>query len=152
MRKLMRKRVIIPLGIVAALAVAGGAIAYLTTSGSGTGSGDVSATNSTLTLHVTSSPIATLGGTSPVTITADNAGTSAEHVSGVTLSAVPADTTTCPAGSFTAGPVTVTANEVPAGATGFQIATSNVTFNDLTTASQNGCLGTGTIAFTAGSN
>jgi hypothetical protein len=152
MRKLMRKRVLIPLGIVAALAVAGGAVAYLTTTGSGSGTGDVSATNSSLTLHTQPVSIATLGGTAPVTITADNPGTSAEHVGGVTITAAPADTTTCPAGSFTAGPVTVTANEVPAGATGYPIATSNVTFNDLSTAAQNGCLGTGTIAFTLGSS
>jgi hypothetical protein len=74
-RNLMKKRILV-LGVVAVLAVAGIAVAYWTTTGSGEGSGAVASSNGTLTLHGNITSALTPGGSSPVTFTADNAGSS----------------------------------------------------------------------------
>jgi hypothetical protein len=79
-RKLLTKKRALVLGLVAALAVAGAAIAYWTTSGSGTGSGSVKASNGTLVLHGTIEKELTPGSTSPVTFTADNENSSSQQV------------------------------------------------------------------------
>ncbi len=79
-RKLVKKRTAIVLGAVAVLAVAGIAIAYWTTTGSGSGSGAVAESNGTLVLHGTITGQLTPGGSSPVTYTADNAGSSSLQV------------------------------------------------------------------------
>jgi hypothetical protein len=81
-RNLMKKRILV-LGVVAALAVAGIAIAYWTTTGSGEGSGSVAASNGTLTLHGTITNALTPGGSSPVAFTADNGGSSSLQVATV---------------------------------------------------------------------
>lgn len=78
-RNLMKKRILV-LGVVAVLAVAGIALAYWTTTGSGEGSGTVAASNGTLTLHGEISEALTPGGSSPVTFTADNGGSSSLQV------------------------------------------------------------------------
>jgi len=79
-RKLVKKRTALTLSVVAVLAVAGLAIAYWTTTGSGEGSGAVASSNGTLTLHGTISNELTPGGSSPVAFTADNANSSSEQV------------------------------------------------------------------------
>jgi hypothetical protein len=85
-RKFMTKKRALVLGAVAVLAVAGAAIAYWTTTGSGSGTGKVAASNGTLKLHGEITEALTPGGSSPVTFTADNAGKSSLQVG--TVSAV----------------------------------------------------------------
>jgi hypothetical protein len=75
-RNLLKKRTVLTLAAVTALALAGVAVAFWTTTGSGSGSGSVAATNGTLELHGTITNALTPGGSSPVTFTADNAGSS----------------------------------------------------------------------------
>ena len=80
-RKTMnKKRTIAVLGVVAILAVAGIAVAFWTTTGSGNGSGAVAASNGTLALHGTVTNALTPGSSSPVSLTADNANSSSEQV------------------------------------------------------------------------
>jgi hypothetical protein len=76
-RKAMKKkRTMAVLGVIAVLAAAGAAIAYWTTTGSGSGTGSVASSNGTLTLHGTIAKALTPGGSSAVAFTADNPGTS----------------------------------------------------------------------------
>jgi hypothetical protein len=79
-RKFMTKKRAIVVGAVAALAVAGAAIAFWTTSGSGSGSGSVASSNGTLVLHGTITSELTPGGSSPVAFTADNSNSSSLQV------------------------------------------------------------------------
>jgi hypothetical protein len=79
-RNLLTKKRALVLGLVAALAVAGAAIAYWTTSGSGTGTGNVAASNGTIVLHGTITEALTPGSTSPVAFTADNKNSSSQQV------------------------------------------------------------------------
>jgi hypothetical protein len=90
MFKFGKKRVL-ALATVAALAVAGIAYAYWTTTGSGTGSGSVASSNGTLTLHGTVTDALTPAGSSTVTFTADNPGTSSLQVGTVHLDSVTTD-------------------------------------------------------------
>lgn len=82
-RKLLKKRTALVLSAVAVLAVAGIAVAFWTTTGSGEGSGKVAASNGTLTLHGTITNALTPGGSSPVAFTADNEGSSSLQVATV---------------------------------------------------------------------
>lgn len=79
-KALIKKRTAAVLGVVAILAVAGVAVAYWTTTGSGEGSGAVASSNGTLTLHGTITEKLTPGGSSPVTFAADNGNSSSEQV------------------------------------------------------------------------
>jgi hypothetical protein len=79
-KALIKKRTAAILGAVAVLAVAGIAIAYWTTTGSGSGSGAVATSNGTLALHGTIANELTPGASSPVSFTADNAGSSSLQV------------------------------------------------------------------------
>jgi hypothetical protein len=75
-----KKRTLAVLGVVAILALAGAAIAYWTTTGSGEGSGSVASSNGTITLHGAISDQLVPGGSSAVKYTADNAGSSSLSV------------------------------------------------------------------------
>jgi hypothetical protein len=77
---LRKKRALGVLSAIAVLAVAGIAVAYWTTTGSGEGSGKVAASNGTLVLHGSITEALTPGGKSAVTFTADNLGTSSLQV------------------------------------------------------------------------
>lgn len=104
-RKLMKKRILV-LGVVAVLAVAGIAVAYWTTTGSGEGSGAVAGSNGTLTLHGTITSALTPGGSSPVSYTADNGGSSSLQVGTVKATVAIDDTHAkagCKASDFTIG-------------------------------------------------
>lgn len=148
-----RKRVIGALAAITVLAIAGGAAyAYLTSSGSGTGTGNVSASTSPLSLTFSQPSFTALGQSQTVTISATNNSSSAEYFTGLTsFSASPSDTSTCPAGSFVGGTPSTTAQEIPAGST-VAVGTASVTFTDLSSAAQNGCLGSGTVSYSANSN
>jgi hypothetical protein len=75
MRKLMRKRVLVPVAAVMALAVAGVALAYFTSSGTGSGTAsvgtDAGVTISPVTINATLYP----GGSSSVDFTVNNTST-----------------------------------------------------------------------------
>jgi hypothetical protein len=66
-----RRRFLVALGAVAALTAAGFAIAYFTTTGSGSGSATVG-TSSALTIHGTTTATLYPGTSTPVTFTVDN--------------------------------------------------------------------------------
>jgi hypothetical protein len=123
-RKLVKKRTAIVLGAVAVLAVAGIAIAYWTTTGSGSGSGAVAEGNGTLVLHGTITGQLTPGGSSPVTYTADNAGSSSLQV-GTVHAVVSIDeahaNAGCKASDFTVGD-TAENQVIPASSSGVSLA------------------------------
>jgi hypothetical protein len=123
-RKLVKKRTAIVLGAVAVLAVAGIAIAYWTTTGSGNGSGAVAESNGTLVLHGTITGQLTPGGSSPVTYTADNAGSSSLQV-GTVHAVVSIDeahaNAGCKASDFTVGD-TAENQVIPASSSGVSLA------------------------------
>lgn len=153
-----RKRAAGLLSVIAVLAIAGGAYAYLTSTGTGSNTGDVTATTSGLTLTASQPAFTALGQTQNVSISAQNTSSSAERVASVTVTPSSTNSSSCPTGSFTAGTVVSTTPgatsfapvEVPANST-VQIATVPVTFNDLSSA-QNGCLATGAVTYSLSSN
>jgi hypothetical protein len=78
------------LGCVAALTAAGAAIAYFTSSGSGTGTAAVGS-SSAVTLHATISSNLYPGSSSPVSLTVDNPSSGAQRVGTVTLAGISVD-------------------------------------------------------------
>jgi hypothetical protein len=101
-RKLLKKRTALVLSAVAVLAVAGIAVAYWTTGGSGSGSGAVAESNGTLVLHGTINNALTPGSTSSVSFTADNAGSSSLQVGTVkAVVSIDAAHSGCKASDFT---------------------------------------------------
>jgi hypothetical protein len=149
-RRITNKRVLVALAAVAALAVAGIAYAYLTATGEGSGSGSVASSTQALTLSISKAPeLMHIGDEQEYEISASNSGTSPEHVTKITVSSIApsaaATTAGCPAGSFSAGTPTTTGTEVPAKGSAV-VGHVMVHFNDVTTAAQNGCQGTGTVA------
>jgi hypothetical protein len=147
LRRFTQKRWIAALSVVAVLAVAGGAIAYFTASGSGTGSATVG-TPQKFTVAVTG-PTGLLPGAAAqgIGIKVTNPGTSAQELSAVTVSVDPAwtgaqaDTTKppCTAADFALTPPTVTAGEVAPGATA-TVSGAQIAMNDLGT-NQDNCQG-----------
>jgi len=123
MRKLMRKRILVPVAAIAALALAGIAFAYFTSSGTGQGTGtvgsDAGLTISNVTLPDTLYP----GGTTRVNfrITNNSSSTAVQvgdviadtsaGTNGISATSLPAG---CDASWFTFDPVTV-GTSIPAG-------------------------------------
>jgi hypothetical protein len=91
MSRRTRRRFVAALGAVAAIAAAGFAIAYFTTSGSGSGSATVG-TSSALTLHGTISTTLYPGISSPVSFTVDNPSSGHQQLGTIHLSAIHACT------------------------------------------------------------
>jgi hypothetical protein len=87
---LVRKRVLIPAGIVVLLTMTGIAEAYFTSTGSGTGTASVG-TSSNVTLHGTVASTLYPGTSSTVTFTADNPSPGAELVNTIHLASVTPD-------------------------------------------------------------
>jgi hypothetical protein len=85
-----KRRVLIALGCTCALAVAGVALAYFTTSGSGTGNATVGS-SSAVTLHATVSSNLYPGTSSPVSFTVDNPSSGSQRVGTITLSSITVD-------------------------------------------------------------
>ncbi|TFC13061.1 hypothetical protein E3O19_12755 [Cryobacterium algoritolerans] len=83
----------------------GGAFAYWSTTGQGTGSAANAAANGTLVLTATFDPGLAPGNSVPVTFTAQNAGTSTLHLGTIT-SVVTTSNALCLASDFTISPVT----------------------------------------------
>jgi hypothetical protein len=142
-RRLINKKRALVLGAVAILAVAGVAVAYWTTTGSGSGSGSVAASNGTLVLHGTITSALTPGGSSPVTYTADNAGSSSLQV-GTVHAVVSIDeehaTAGCKASDFTIAD-TVENQVIPAGKSGVALAKDGSISMADTAANQDACKG-----------
>lgn len=144
MRKLMRKRILVPVAALAALALAGIAVAYFTASGTGSGTASVGTVGDVTITGVTFDDTLYPGGSTPVRLTINN--TSAD--SAVSVDKVVADTaygTTgvdglpagCDAADFTFGDVTV--NE-SISANGSTTATGTLSMAN-STANQDACQG-----------
>jgi hypothetical protein len=147
-RKMITKKRALVLGAVAVLAVAGIAIAYWTASGEGEGSGKVASSNGSLVLHGSISNELTPGSTSPVTFSADNAGSSSLQV-GTVHAVVSTDKEGCEVSDFTIAD-TVENQSIPAKSS--EVALSNngsITMAD-TEANQDACKGA-TITLTLSS-
>jgi hypothetical protein len=89
-RFVLRKGVLIPLGIVVGLAVAAVAVAYFTSVGSGTGTATVGA-SSNVTLHGAVAGTLYPGTSSTVTFTVDNPSPGSEFVNTVHLGSITPD-------------------------------------------------------------
>jgi hypothetical protein len=98
MRILHSARGRVALGVVVSLAVAGGAFAYFTSSGSGTGSAAVGA-SSPLTIHGTSGSTLYPGTSSTISFTVDNPSPGHQQVGTIHLASVKA----CPSGDSWTG-------------------------------------------------
>jgi hypothetical protein len=120
MRKLMRKRILVPVVALAALAVAGIAVAYFTASGTGSGTASVGTVSDVTITGVSFDATLYPGGSTPVRFTIGNSSAN----TAVSVDKVVADTrygTTgvdglprgCDATDFTFGDVTVNAS-IPA--------------------------------------
>jgi len=121
----------------ALLIIGGGAYAYWTTTGAGTGAAPNASSNGTVTLTATFAPGLTPGGTATVTYTASNPGTSSLRVGTISHVVSTSDALCLPA-DFTI-PNVVSNTTVPAGATNAAIAgTGTLTFAD-TAINQDAC-------------
>jgi len=141
-----KKRVSVGLGCVFAVAAAGVAFAYFTSSGAGTGSASVGS-SSAVTLHASITGNLYPGSSSPVTFTVDNPSSGVQRVGTVTLSSISVDaghstcSTTITGGNpdFTMAPVPV--NQVfPPGNGQSVSATGTLAMNE-TGVNQDGCQG-----------
>jgi hypothetical protein len=146
MRWITKKRTLVALGCTCALAVAGVAIAYFTSNGSGTGSATVGS-SSAVTLHASISSSLYPGSSSPVTFTVDNPSSGVQRVGTVSLTSITVDaghsscSTTISGGNpdFTMSPVPV--NQVfPPGNGQTVSATGTLAMNE-TGVNQDGCQG-----------
>lgn len=86
----MRKRVLISLAVVSLLVVAAAAIAYFTTTGSGTGTATVGS-SSAVTLHGTTATTLYPGTSSTVSLTVDNPSSGTQRVGTIHLASVSTD-------------------------------------------------------------
>lgn len=141
--KRFRKRTWLLVGLAVAVALAAaGAYAYWTTTGSGSGSAAVASGNGTVVLHGTAPTDLYPGGSSNVTFTADNAGTSNLFVGTIHLASVSADGghSSCVTSDFTMPDVTSN-TVVNAGATGQALTGTGTLSYANTTANQDACKG-----------
>jgi hypothetical protein len=122
--------------------IAGGAYAYWSTTGSGTGAAANGSSNGTVTLHAAFSDGLTPGSSKSVTFTGDNAGTSNLYVGTIHLASVTVDAghSTCDVADFTMPDVTSN-TMVAAGATASALTgTGTLSFAN-STVSQDACKG-----------
>jgi hypothetical protein len=89
-RLILRKMVLIPIGIVVAVAVAGVALAYFTNLGAGTGTATVGSASS-VTLHGAVATSLFPGSSATVTFTVDNPSLGAEFVNTIHLASITPD-------------------------------------------------------------
>jgi hypothetical protein len=131
------------------LIIGGGAYAFWTTTGGGTGASPNAASNGTVTLTATFAAGLTPGASVPVTYTATNLGTSSLRV-GTISHVVSTAPTGCLAADFTIANVT-SDTIVPAGSTDFAIAGTGTLFFTDTGINQDLCKGA-TVTLTLTSN
>jgi hypothetical protein len=143
MKKLVRKRYVVAVvSAIAALALAGGAYAFWTTTGAGTGSASVASSNGTLVLHGVAADALTPGGSSSVSFTADNANTSSLEVGTISLDSVSLDAghSACDVSDFSM-PDVVSSTQVPAGASDYALSGSGTLSMADTALNQDACKG-----------
>lgn len=141
-----KRRALIALGCTCALAVAGVALAYFTTSGSGTGNATVGS-SSAVTLHATVSSNLYPGTSSPVSFTVDNPSSGSQRVGTITLSSITVDaghstcSTTISGGNPDFAMPAVAVNKVFAAGNGQSVTqTGTLTMNE-TGVNQDACQG-----------
>jgi len=142
----MKKRILTSLSFIAILAVAGVAVAYFTSQGSGTGTATVGS-SSNVTIHGTVTSVLYPGSSSPVTFTVDNPSPGAEFVKTIHLESITPDaghsgcSVVLTGGNpdFTMPDVTVN-QDFPSGNGKPVTAEGTITMND-THVSQNACQG-----------
>jgi hypothetical protein len=141
-----KRRALIALGCTCALAVAGVALAYFTSSGSGTANATVGS-SSAVTLHGTVSSSLYPGTSSPVSFTVDNPSSGSQRVGTITLSSITVDaghstcSTTISGGNPDFSMPAVAVNKVfPAGNGQTVTPTGTLTMNE-TGVSQDACQG-----------
>jgi hypothetical protein len=140
----MRKRVLIPLSVVAVLAVVGVSVAYFTSQGSGTGTATVG-NSSNVTLHGTVTTTLYPGSSSPVTFTVDNPSPGAEVVHTIHLASITPDAGHASCSVAIAGgnpdftmPDVAADQDIPSGNGDPVTAQGTITMND-TNVSQDAC-------------
>jgi hypothetical protein len=124
------------------VATAGGAYAYWSTTGSGTGTATTASSNGAVVLHAAFANGLTPGASEVVTYTADNGGTSSLRVGTITptVSIDAAHVTAgCLVGDYTI-PVTLSNTTVAAAATGVAAGSGTLSFAD-SSINQDGCKG-----------
>jgi hypothetical protein len=138
---LKRKKVIVALGAVGAVAITAFAVAYWTGGGTGTGTADVG-TSGTVVLTGTVAPGISPGNAEPVSFTAANESDSPIQVTNVHLVGITADGVheTCETADFSMVDVTEE-HSVPAGATAEALPSKGSLVYANTAVSQNGCKG-----------
>ncbi len=141
-----KRRALIALGCTCALAVAGVALAYFTSSGSGTANATVGS-SSTVTLHGTVTGSLYPGTSSPVSFTVDNPSAGSQRVGTITLASVTVDaghstcSTTISGGNPDFSMPAVAVNKVfPTGSGQSVTPTGTLTMNE-TGVSQDACQG-----------
>jgi hypothetical protein len=102
MSRIFRSRKALAFALAGSLAIVGAAVAYFTTSGSGTGTATVG-TSSALTIHGTTTSTLYPGGTTPVSFTVDNASSGNQQLGTVHLASVVACDTALVAGACPSG-------------------------------------------------
>jgi hypothetical protein len=136
----MRRRVLIPVGIVSLLILAAAAVAYFTSSGSGTATATVGSSSS-VTLHGTSASTLYPGTASVVSFTVDNPSPGTQRVGTIHLASVTTDLahSSCAVADFTM-PDVVANQSFPNGNSQAVTATGTVTMAN-TGVSQDACQG-----------
>jgi hypothetical protein len=139
-RFIMRKRLLLPGGVVAVLLLAGAALAYFTSTGSGSATATVG-NSSAVTLHATVASSMYPGASSSVSFTVDNPSPGSERVATIHLQSVSVDAghSACVTADFTMPDVTVN-QTFPNGNGQAVTATGTLTMAN-TGVSQNACQG-----------
>jgi hypothetical protein len=146
MKILTRRRAFFALTAVLVVAVAGGAFAYFTTSGTGTGTAAVGS-SSAITLHATVTGSLYPGSSSPVAFTVDNPSSGKQRVGTISLLSITPDASHSECSTVISGGkpdftmAAVTANQTFAGGNGQAVtATGTLAMNE-TGVSQDKCQG-----------
>jgi hypothetical protein len=136
MRKLMRKRILVPVAAIAALALAGIAIAYFTASGTGSGTATVGADAGVSITDVTVDDTLYPGGSSTVRFTVNNlSADSSVRVGKVVTDSIRTSDAGCDAADFSFGDVTLDESIPASGST----SSSGTLSMENTSANQDAC-------------
>ena len=138
----LRPRLAAAIAVAVCLTGAGAAYGYWTTTGAGTGTATVAAANGTVVLHGVAAAALVPGGSTSVSFTADNPGSSSLQVTRIHLEGVSADAAHpgCLVADFTM-PDVVSNTRVPAATSGFALAGGGALQMADTNVSQDACKG-----------
>jgi hypothetical protein len=148
---MIRRHLILLSSVAVVLAIAGGAFAYWTTTGAGSGTSTNAATAGALTLHATWAGGLAPGVTLPVTYTADNASPTSGMRIGTVSAVVSVDAphVACALADITVAPVAQNVT-IPKNTAGVALTAGSIVFAD-TGVSQDACKGA-VITLTVTSN